>query len=273
MKILVFWDIYWRIWRNSFKKELPSLLEKYSPDFTIVNIENITSWRWPIEKHILEMNELPIDIMTWGDHIFDNEAKIKDLLNAENSKLLRPYNFYKTDIDLSWFWYKILNKNGKRLLVVHLIGQVFMKYNVENPFLSLKTLLEKLKWSYDFCVIDFHREATAEIYGLALFIDSELKDYNVSLLFWTHTHIQTNDELVLDNGLWLIADVWMSWPMYSVIWASFESVRKRFISGIWKWKIEQSLDKRYVVNALYAEIDDENFSCKNIEKIRLRGEL
>jgi calcineurin-like phosphoesterase len=35
--------------------------------------------------------------MTSGDHIFDNEEKIKDYLNRFDSKLIRPLNFYESD--------------------------------------------------------------------------------------------------------------------------------------------------------------------------------
>jgi calcineurin-like phosphoesterase len=41
-------------------------------------------------------------------------------------------------------------------------------------------------------MIDFHKETTSEGYGLAHFLDGR-----VSFVFGTHTHIQTNDELIL----------------------------------------------------------------------------
>jgi calcineurin-like phosphoesterase len=34
--------------------------------------------------------------MTSGDHIFDNEERIRDYLNNQDSKLIRPLNFYET---------------------------------------------------------------------------------------------------------------------------------------------------------------------------------
>jgi calcineurin-like phosphoesterase len=40
------------------KKELPKLKAKFNPDFTIVNVENITSGRGPIEKHVKEIEKL-----------------------------------------------------------------------------------------------------------------------------------------------------------------------------------------------------------------------
>jgi len=45
MKILAFGDIYGRIGRRAFLEYFPILEREYTPDFTIVNIDNITSGR------------------------------------------------------------------------------------------------------------------------------------------------------------------------------------------------------------------------------------
>lgn len=269
MKILIFWDIYWRIWRKALSKELPNLKLKYKPDFIIVNADNVTSWRWPIEKHILEIEELWIDIITWWDHIFDNEDKIVDYINREDSILLRPANFYdSTYYKTPWKGYKIVEKQGKRLLVIHLIGEVFMKYSVSNPFLKLDEILNEVdKKDYDAVIVDFHKEATAEWQWLAHFID-----WKVWFLYWTHTHVQTNDDIVLNSGTWFISDIWMIWSIDSVIWADFDSVKKRFLTWLIKWRIKQKLDNDYLLNAVCVDINDKWF-CDTIEKIKIKGIL
>jgi len=267
MKILIFWDVYWRIWRKALAKELPILKKKYNTDLVIANIENATSWRWPIEKHAIELEKLWIDIMTSWDHIFDNEDKIKNYLNKDDSKLIRPLNFYETEeYSIPWKWYKILEKNWKKILVINLISETFMRFDVFNPFIKIQEFLKELDEKYDAIIIDFHKEVSSETYWLWYMLD-----WKVSLIYWTHTHMQTNDENILDNWTWIITDVWMVGPFPSVIWADFNSLKKRFLTWIWKWKIEQSLDNRYVVNWLFVEVEDNK--CKKIEKIRIRGEL
>lgn len=269
MKILIFWDVYGRIWRNALQKELPKLKEKYQPDFTIVNVENITSGRWPIEKHVQEVEKLWIDVMTGGDHIFDNHKNIVDYLDAPDSKLIRAANYIQQDhYHIPGKWYKIVEKNGKKILVIHLMWTAFMNYTVDNPFLKAESIIKELgKENFDSIIIDFHKETTAEWYGLAHFLDGQ-----VSFVFGTHTHIQTNDELILPGWTGIISDVWMSWPLYSVIWADFGSVKKRFLTGIGKGKIEQQLDPHYVVNGVCIEVG-ENRKVTNLEKIRIRGKL
>lgn len=266
MKILIFWDVYGRIGRNALKKELPKLKEKYSPDFIITNVDNITSGRWAIEKHLIEMEKLGVDAMTGWDHIFDNYKKVKDYLEKPNSKLVRFANLY--DEDFSGVWYKIFEKNGKKLLLIHLQWEIFMNHKVKNPFREAEKIIKKFEnEKLDAIVIDFHRETTSEIYGMAYILE-----WKASFVYGTHTHIQTNDEIILDNGTWILTDVGMNWALKSVIWATFESVKGRFLNGINKWKIEQSLDKNYLVSAVFVEIW-ENKKCEKIEKIRIRGEL
>jgi metallophosphoesterase (TIGR00282 family) len=269
MKILIFWDIYGRVWRAALKKELPKLKEIHNPDFIVVNIENITSWRWPIEKHVHEIETLWVDIMTWWDHIFDNIDKIKDYLDKVDSKLIRPANFYESEkYKFPWKWYKIVEKNWKKLLVIHVLWEVFINYKVSNPFLKVEAILDETKKEhFDWIIVDFHKETTSEWYGLWFYLD-----WKISFIFWTHTHIQTNDELILPKWTWILSDVWMNWPLFSVIWADFKSVEKRFLTWVGKWKITQNLDKDYVVNWVVVEIDKKG-KCSMIEKIRIRGVL
>lgn len=270
MRALIFWDIYGRIGREAFLKNLSLLREKYSPDFIFVNADNISSGRWPIKKHIWEFENTWIDVIFTGDHIFDNEEDIKANLNSSYSLLIRPANFYESaQYKMPWVWYKIIEKKEKKILVIHLLGQVFMKYEVYNPFLKLEEILTEFSQEkFDAVFVDFHRETSAEIYGMGFMFDGRL-----SLLYWTHTHIQTNDEQILPLWTWMITDVWMTGPRFSVIGADYKSVEKRFQTGIIKWRIEQSLDKNYILNALIADIDEKTWKCIFIDKISIKDKL
>ncbi len=270
MRVLVFWDIYWRIGRETLLKNLSSLKEKYLPDFIFANADNITSGRGPAKKHILELENAWIDVIFTGDHIFDNEEDIREILNSPNSSLLRPANFYESaKYKMPWIWYKIREKWWKKILVIHLVGQVFMKYEVYNPFLKLEEILQEfVSEKLDGIFVDFHRETSAEIYGMGFMFDGRL-----SLLYGTHTHIQTNDEQILPEWTGMITDVWMVWSRISVIGADYKSVEKRFQTGIIKWKIEQSLDKNYILNALIADIDEKTWKCIFIDKISIKDKL
>ena len=270
MKILVFWDIYGRIGRKAFTKEIANLKEEHTPDFVIANVDNITSGRWAVSHLVDELCDLGVDLCTGWDHIFDNYDKVSESLDAEDSHIIRPGNFFESKYyKLAWKGYKILEKNGQKLLVIHVVSGTFLRDTVQNPYLYVDELLDELcAEDFDAIILDYHKEASAEVWSMAFFLDGR-----VSAVFGTHTHLQTNDELILDKGTGVIWDVWMSGSLYSVIGAEFWSIRKRTLTGIMKWKIKQSLDKRYVVNACLFDVCDKTGETKNILKIRQRGEL
>ena len=261
MKLLIFWDVYGRVWRNALIENLASLRKKYEPDFVIANADNLSSWRGPIEKHILELEKAGVDIIPVWNHLFDNFEKIKDNLSKDDSKVLRFANLY--DDNLEWKWFKVFEKNWKRLLIINLQWEAFMSGNVNNPFLVAKKIIEEhKKEKLDWIVIDFHREASSEIQFMRYYLDWE-----ISLVYWTHTHVQTNDDMIFPSGTWIMGDVWMCGPLESIIWADFESVKSIFLLGTNKWKIIQSTNKKWLLSWIFVEISD--MKCINIEKIKL----
>ena len=110
MKILAFGDIYGRVWRKALKKELPALKEKHNPDFILVNVDNISSWRWAVDHHVQELNDIWVDIMTGWDHIYDNFSHIKEYLQSSDTNLLVPANTYETDTGIC---HKVFEKMEK----------------------------------------------------------------------------------------------------------------------------------------------------------------
>lgn len=266
MKVLIFWDLFWRVWRTALKKELPKLKEKYSPDFIIINGENMTSWYGPIEKHLEEVRKLWVDLITWWNHTLKNEKQIGEYLNSPDCIALRPANFYETPkYKVAWKWHKVCEKNGEKLLVINLMSGQFMLDNVYNPFLKAEEILEEYESEdLDWVIVDFHREATSESQWMALFLD-----WRASFVFWTHTHVQTNDDAILPWWTWMISDVWFVGPRNSVIWMDFSTLERSFLTWIVRWKKEQKLWNEYVVNWVFVEIEDKK--CVNIEKIRVEN--
>lgn len=268
IKLLIFGDIYGRVGRNALLKNIDILRKEYSPDFILANVDNVSSGRWAIEKHIRELEKAWVDGFSSGDHIFDNEEKIADYLNSESSKLIVPANFYPNEKKpyLSK-GYSVLEKNGKKIVFIHLLGQVFIRYEVYNPFQKIREILDETKHlEADAYILDFHRETTAEIAGMY-----QIYFWELQLIYGTHTHIQTNDAMIGKKWTGFITDIGMTWPFDSVIGALPESVKERFLSGIQKGKIEQQTSKEYVLNALYVEIEEKK--CTQILPLRKLGTL
>ncbi|MCA9788267.1 MAG: YmdB family metallophosphoesterase, partial [Cyanobacteria bacterium HKST-UBA05] len=74
--------------------------------------------------------------------------------------------------------------------------------------------------------VDVHAEATSEKRALGWHLDGR-----ASVVFGTHTHVQTADEEILPRGTAYITDIGMTGPYDSVIGMNKEHVLRRFITG------------------------------------------
>jgi len=267
-KFLIFWDIFGRNWRRVLKKYLPELKKQYSPDFMIANSENMTTWRWAVVSHIQEMQELWFDCLTWWNHTFANLKDTREYLDSTEWIQIRPANYFEhPDYKVPGRGYKIVEKNWKKILVINLLGNAFMWWHVYNPFIKADEILGETWLDFDAILVDFHRETTAESYVM-----SEYLDGRISLMYWTHTHIQTNDEHILKWWTAMITDIWMIGSFHSSLGQKFEWRIPWFITWINIFSPRNEVDMwQWLRNWLYVEVVDKK--CIKIEKIRIIEEL
>jgi calcineurin-like phosphoesterase len=57
-------------------------------------------------------------------------------------------------------------------------------------------------------------------------------DGRVSAVFGTHTHCQTSDETIFENGTAYITDLGMTGPKDSVLGRNVEPVLQKFLTGV-----------------------------------------
>ena len=136
--------------------------------------------------------------------------------------VIRPANYGTGTIGKG---YVTINFNDKRLTVVNLLGRVFMRDPIDNPFTVMDNLLSTI--DSDYILVDFHAEATSEKYALANYLDGR-----VSALIGTHTHVQTADECVFPKGMLYITDVGMSGVRYSIIGGEIKQGIRKFVTGV-----------------------------------------
>ena len=130
----------------------------------------------------------------------------------------------------------------------------------DNPFLIARDIIDDIKNKVDIIVIDFHSEATAEKIALGYYLKGD-----ATIIFGTHTHVQTADETILENGTAYISDIGMTGPKNSVIGMDIDASIKRF---------ETSLPEKYKIatgeckfNGCIFEIDDETNRTIKITRI------
>lgn len=251
MKYIFLWDIYGKVWRNTVKKVLPKYIKIFKPDYIFANTENLSNGRWIRITLLDELQKIWIKAFTWGNHIFANKEIYEEL--EKNKRQLRPANYPE---NVAWKWYLLIDNS---VLLINIMWNVFMKDNLNNPFETLTNILKKFENHKNLeIIVDIHAEASSEKRALAEFID-----WKVSIIIWTHTHVQTNDEKILKWWTWFITDIWMCWPTNSILWVKteiivksmFNQIKDKFEPAEWPWEFAW----------VFFEIKD--WKCIKIEKI------
>ena len=90
MNILFIGDIYGSLGRTTVKKYLSKIKQEYKINFVIANGENAAHGRGITEAIYKELLEEGIQVLTMGNHTFDNRDIFNFIADAKN--LLRPAN-------------------------------------------------------------------------------------------------------------------------------------------------------------------------------------
>ena len=254
MKVLAVGDIVGKTGINKLKECLPNMIKKYEIDFIVVNGENAAAGMGLTEKMYHDILKLDVDTVTMGNHTWGK----KDIFGfIDDEHIIRPANYPSNNPGKG---YRIYNKKGKKIAVINLIGRVTMGVLSENPFLTAKDIIDKIKSQVDIIIVDFHAEASAEKIALGYYLDGE-----ATIIFGTHTHVQTADEKILENGTGYITDIGMTGPKNSVIGMDIKASIKRF---------ETSLPERYKIaegegmfNSCLFEIDEVTNKVTKLQRI------
>ena len=256
MRILAIGDLVGNAGVKKLKTELNKIRENEKIDFVIVNGENAGEGMGITEKNFKDILEEKVDVITMGNHTWGKKDIFKFI---SHPKLLRPANYVQGVPGKGYHIYQCMDK---KIAVINLIGRVDVNVLSENPFIIAKKLIEKLKEKTDIIIIDFHAEATAEKIALGYFLDGE-----ITILFGTHTHVQTADEKILEKGTAYITDIGMTGPKKSVIGMDVEASIKRF---------ETTLPERYkiasgecMLNGVVFDVDNCTNKVKEIKRINL----
>jgi calcineurin-like phosphoesterase len=102
-----------------------------------------------------------------------------------------------------------------------------MNMALDCPFEAAECILEKDFKDCRVVICDMHAEATSEKLAIARMLDGR-----VSLVFGTHTHVQTADERILPGGTAFISDLGMCGSQNGVIGMDAVAALERFRSGL-----------------------------------------
>ncbi len=260
MRILFIGDVFGRSGREALQKYLPKLREKLAPDIVIVNGENAANGAGITEKIVKDFYEWGVDVVTTGNHVWDQREIIPYIGRDKN--LLRPLN-YPSDAPGSGL-VKFKTKDGQIVLVINMMARLFMDA-LDDPFAKIRGVLkeEKLGKTADAIFIDFHGEATSEKMAFAHYCDGL-----VSAVIGTHTHIPTADAHVMENGTAYMSDAGMTGDYNSVIGVSKEIPIHRFVKKTPSERMRPANGKACLCGALVIT-NDKTGLAQSIEPVRI----
>jgi metallophosphoesterase (TIGR00282 family) len=258
VKLLFVGDVVGKPGRKALHRVLPGLVDKHRLDYVIVNVENLAGGFGITPDLMRDLEDLPIDCFTTGNHIWDKKEGLAVL--ESDPRVLRPANYPSGNVGTGV--HVGTTAAGIPVATVNLEGQVFMKA-LESPFRTIDQILAELDENVKVIIIDFHAEATSEKQALGFYVDGR-----VSGVFGTHTHVPTADERVLPQGTALITDVGMTGPYESVIGMRVDKVLRRFLT---QTPHSFEVAKRDVrLAGAIVNIDESTGSANEIERLLLK---
>lgn len=221
MKILFIGDVVGSPGRSMVQTYLKKLKEKYKADLTIVNGENAAGGRGITKKIYQQFLEAGADIITLGNHTWDNK-EIFDFID-DAKFMVRPANFPE---ETPGYGYVIHKVNKTRVCIINIQGRTFLP-PIDCPFKKVNEIMEKESKNADIFFVDFHAEATSEKQAMGWFLDGK-----ASAVVGTHTHVQTADNRILSKGTAYITDVGMTGPYDGILGIDQETIIKRFLTSL-----------------------------------------
>jgi 2',3'-cyclic-nucleotide 2'-phosphodiesterase len=265
MKIFFVGDIVGRPGRDAIAKFLPSVRETHKPDIVIANADNASHLRGATPSTIKELYDLGIDLLTGGDHVWDQKETVAHL--DRSPWILRPLNYPEGTPGKGW--HIVETKNGKKLLVLHALGRLTIPKLTDNPFGAMDHVLKKytLGENIDAIFVDFHAEATSEKAAMGYYLDGR-----VSAVVGTHTHIPTNDARILPKGTAFQTDAGMAGDYNSSLGIEITGPLHFFRTGLKLEHYKPAEGEGSLCGAL-VETDDTTGLAVSIQPIRMGGVL
>ncbi|HHU52321.1 MAG TPA: TIGR00282 family metallophosphoesterase [Firmicutes bacterium] len=223
MRVLFLGDIVGKPGRRVVKNRLPGLIQELNLDLVIANAENAAGGFGLTLEVAGELFSAGIDVLTMGNHTWKNREIYQ--VFQRYPQVIRPANYPAGTPGEGYGVFTA--KNGYKVGVINLLGQVYIEPPLECPFRVGEDVLSTIKKQTPYVFIDFHAEATSEKKAFGYFVDGK-----ASAVLGTHTHITTADERILPGGTAYITDTGMCGPVESVLGIKTELAIKKFLTKL-----------------------------------------
>lgn len=243
------------------KKNLWKIRKSCEIDFVVANGENASEPNGIDRDTADTLFDCGVDVITTGNHIWRKSGIFSYL--DDKDEILRPLNYPSTNPGHGEV---IASVNGYRILVMNLLGQAYMDATAD-PFEAVQKCLERCSGKYDFAILDIHAEATGEKKALAY---NFAKD--VSIIYGTHTHVQTNDAQILDGRCGYITDLGMCGDNDSILGVKKEAIIHRLKTKMMS-KFDFATGGQIECHGAIFQINTSNWQCVDCRAIKFTGEI
>ncbi|MBR4494266.1 MAG: TIGR00282 family metallophosphoesterase [Clostridiales bacterium] len=244
MRLCFIGDIVGSSGRRALKAVLPGFLSSNGIDVCVINAENSAHGLGCSDKICAELKSLGADVITLGNHTFSNYEFLGKIDKLDY--VVKPCNVSK-----SWKGNDIVTveKNGQKLAVINILGQINMMPSADNPFEAADELISEINdMGIRSILVDFHSETTSEKCAMGYYLAGK-----ASVVVGTHTHVQTSDNRILDGGTGYITDVGMTGSVDSVLGMDIDTSIRRLKDKI-SVRYEPAMGPA-MINGVIAEID------------------
>ncbi|MBB6672836.1 TIGR00282 family metallophosphoesterase [Cohnella nanjingensis] len=256
MKVVFIGDIVGNVGRETVKRLLPWLKDRYQPHIVIANGENAAGGRGINAAITRELFEAGVHGITMGNHTWDNR-EIFEFIDDE-PRMIRPANLPPGTPGRG---YTVVKAGNKELAIVNLIGRTFLPPS-DCPFRKADEILSELRKQHKCILVDFHAEATSEKIAMGWYLDGR-----ASLVLGTHTHVQTNDDRILPEGTAYVTDAGMTGPRDGVLGMERENVIRKFITGMpTRFQVAET---KWHLNGVFVDIDEATGRANRVQTIRV----
>lgn len=260
-KILALGDISGPRSVDYIKKSLWKYRKAHNIDFVVANGENSSEPNGIDKATASSLFDSGVDVITTGNHIW-RKSNVFSYLDDEDN-ILRPLNYPSTN---PGHGDTIIKINGVRILVMNVLGECYMESTL-SPFEAVEKCLLKNTGAYDFAILDIHAESTGEKKALAYnFAD------DISVIFGTHTHVQTNDAQILNSKCGYITDLGMCGDNDSILGVKKDAVIYKMKTKMLS-KFDFATDGEIECSGAIFELSTNSWHCVKCQNIKFSGEI
>ena len=257
MRVLFLGEIVGRCGIGVIKNALKAFRRDNNVDLVIANGEGATGGYGLGFQNALSLQHMGIDILTMGEKSFFKLDMVEGI--SKRSSILRPANYPE---DVPGRGVRYITVGETKVCIINTLGMCnFNNPHLNNPFLGVDALLNKIHAETNIIFYVFHASATAEKMSMGRFLQGK-----VSAMVGTHSKVMTADAAILDGGTAYITDLGRCGASVSVGGFEPEHEIRKFRTSV-QTRSHESWEKPQM-QGLLVEVDEKSGKATSVLPVK-----